>query len=94
MKILTKIKAKFYGWKKQPSREEVDQLVKHYRTEIFNDEALELLAQEDIKNLICISKYADMGRLQAIEAAFCLGYAAGKEELKNRIKKHFGMEGD
>lgn len=74
MKILTKIRS----WKKQPSRQEVDRLVKHYRTDVFNDEALELLAQEDIKNLICISRYADMGRLQAIEAAFCLGYAAGK----------------
>jgi len=63
---------------KRRTRQEINHLSEQYRTEVFSDEALELLNKEDFDNLIKVAKYADFGVWTAIEAAFCLGYKAGK----------------
>jgi len=39
--------------------------------------------KEDFDNLINVAKYADFGRSTAIQAAFCMGYDAGKDGADN-----------
>ncbi len=61
-----------------PKKAEIDRLSEHYRNMILNDKVVELITKEDFRNLINVAKYADFGRSTAIQAAFLLGYMAGK----------------
>ncbi len=79
MQIFRRIKAKIYGWGKQPGKAEAEQLSSYYRTRFFSNGALGLLTKKDFINLIHIAHYADTGITTAIKAAFCLGYHAGKD---------------
>lgn len=63
---------------KRKTVQEINRLSDYYRSEVFSNEALELLKKEDFSNLIKVSKYSDFGVWTAIEAAFCLGYKSGK----------------
>lgn len=45
---------------------------------MLNDEALELLKSKDFESLTNVAVYADLGVWTAFEAAFCMGYEAGK----------------
>lgn len=47
----------------------------------------------DFLKLLDLAEYEFLGKTKAIVYAFKVGYIAGKEELKNRIEQHFGMEG-
>lgn len=87
--MFKRIKAKIYGWKKQPTKAEIEALYQHYRKEVMNEETLEFLSKEEFSNLIDVAKYAQFGIWTAIEAAFCLGYSIGQQELKDKISKHF-----
>lgn len=82
-KSLKGMKAKIYGWKHQPSKQEVEKLSDYYRKEVFNEEALNLITRKDFANLINVAHYAAFGLWTAIEAAFCLGYKAGKGGADN-----------
>lgn len=66
----------------RPTKEEIDRLSTHYRGMILDNKAVELIKQEDYNNLIYVAKYAEFGRSTAIQAAFCLGYLAGKADGK------------
>lgn len=79
MHFFRRVKAKLYGWEKQPGKAETEQLSRYYRTNIFSRGALRFLTNTDLLNLIHIAHYADTGVTTAIKAAFCLGYNAGKE---------------
>lgn len=84
MYIGKRTKAFLKGWKNQPSKTEVDRLFNHYRNEVMDREIIDSCFEyKDLENLICVSHYADMGELTAIEAAFCLGYKAGKVGQRN-----------
>lgn len=50
----------------------------YLRGSVLNDEALGLLKSKDFESLINVAVYADLGVWTAIEAAFCMGYEAGK----------------
>lgn len=81
MYIIKRIRAAFKGkgLKNQPSKTEVERLFNYYRKDIFNKEALELFTKQDFTNLINVAHYSEMmGLATAIEAAFSLGYKAGK----------------
>lgn len=78
MRFFRRIKAKIYGWEKQPGKAKAEQLSSYYRTSFFSNEVLELFTRKDFINLIHIAHYADTGIITAIKVAFCLGYHAGK----------------
>ncbi|MCX4304076.1 MAG: hypothetical protein OSJ66_08775 [Clostridia bacterium] len=75
------------------NRQAAEELFKFYRSKI-NDDALETLTAEDFENLIRIAKGANFGTWTAIEAAFCLGFLAGENTLKEKIKNDFLKGGD
>lgn len=74
-------------FKKRPKRltkAEINCLYEHYRNMILNNKAVELITKEDYRNLIAVAKYSKLlGSSTAIQAAFCLGYKAGKGGAKN-----------
>ena len=78
MRFFRRIKAKIYGWEKQPGKAESEQLVSYYRTRFFSNDILKLFTRDDFMNLIHIAHYADTGITTSIKAAFCLGYHSGK----------------
>ena len=73
----------FHGWKKQPSRKEVNRIYNHYRNEVMSNEVInDYLSQDDFNSLVALAIYGgwNLGTWTAIQAAFCLGYEAGKAE--------------
>lgn len=62
----------------KPTQAEINGLAKHYRNMILHDKAVELITKEDYNNLLNVANYADFGKSTAIQAAFCLGFNAGK----------------
>ncbi len=92
--MFKRIKAKLYGWKKQPTKAEVEVLCQYYRNKVMDKEIINNhFESKDFMKLIHVARYAEFGIWTAIEAAFCLGYSSGQQELKNKINKHF-MKGD
>lgn len=83
MRFFRRIKAKIYGWEKQPGKAKAEQLSSYYRTRFFSNEVLELLTKDDFMNLVHIAHYTGTGVATAIKAAFCLGYNAGKGGVSN-----------
>ncbi len=81
-----RIKAFLYRWRNQPNRKEISRLVKHYEEQtakIKTGDALALMGEDNLLNLIRISRYADMGEMKVLEFAFSLGYEAGKAGREN-----------
>ena len=69
---------------KRPTKAEINCIYEHYRNMILDNKAVELITKEDYRNLIAVAKYSKLlGRSTAIQAAFCLGYKAGKGGTKN-----------
>lgn len=66
----------------KPTKAEINRLSEHYRNMILSHKEVELIPQEDYSNLLDVAKYAVFGRSTAIQAAFYLGYLAGKDALK------------
>lgn len=92
MHIVKKIKEKSKGQDNQPGKAEVERISEYYRNMILDKDKKKAIhiSSEDYKNLINISKYAEFGRSTAIQAAFCLGYAAKNEdmlEMKDKISE-------
>ncbi len=83
MYIVKRIEAFLTGRKNRPSKTEIDCLSERYRNMILNDKAVELITKEDYGNLLIIAKHAEFGKSTAIQAAFCLGYEAGKAGQQN-----------
>ncbi len=69
--------------KKKMLKEKAENLSDYYRKEVMSDEILEFLTKEEFINLTGVAKRADFGIWTAIEAAFCLGYEAGKAGQQN-----------
>ncbi len=63
---------------KRAKKKDAEQLSNRYRNMILDNESVELITSEDYDNLITVAKYAEFGRSTAIQAAFYLGYKAGK----------------
>lgn len=68
--------------KNREKKMKANTLSEHYRSNIMNNETLELLPKEEFSNLIDVAKYADFGLWTAIETAFCMGYVAGKDDAE------------
>mgnify|MGYP001105328472 CR=1 FL=1 len=78
MHIVKRIKKKLKAWRNHVDIAEVQTLSDYLRGNVLNDEALELLKSKDFESLTNVAVYADLGVWTAIEAAFCMGYEAGK----------------
>lgn len=78
---------------KKMFRKETKNVIRHYRTKVFDGNALGLIKKNDFDNLMGISSRSVLGRMTAIKAAFCLGYQAGRKELKERIANRFEKGG-
>jgi len=88
--MFRRIKARLYGWKKQPTKAEVEALYHYYRNEVMDRETIDNhFESKEFINLIHVARYAEFGLMTAIGAAFCLGYSTGQQELKDKIIKHF-----
>lgn len=57
---------------------EIINLSDQYRNMILSHKAVELMESKDFDNLVKVAKCADFGIWTAIQAAFCMGYDAGK----------------
>ena len=58
---------------------EVQSLADNLREDFLEKEdILKFLGSENFSNLVDVAKYADFGVSTAIQAAFCMGYEAGK----------------
>ncbi|MCM1225702.1 MAG: hypothetical protein NC548_65790 [Lachnospiraceae bacterium] len=79
MQIFARIMAKLCGWRKQPTQSEIKKLYDYYHNEVIDRETISShFDNKDYINLIHVARYADMGLWTAIQAAFCLGFRAGK----------------
>ena len=78
MHIVRRIKKKLKAWRNHVDIAEVQALSDYLRGSVFNDKTLELLKSKDFESLVNVALYADLGVWTAIEAAFCMGYEAGK----------------
>lgn len=78
MHIVKRIKKKLKAWRNHVDIAEVQALSDYLRGSVFNDKTLELLKSKDFESLVNVALYADLGVWTAIEAAFCMGYEAGK----------------
>ena len=78
MHIVKRIKKKMKAWRNHVDIAEVQALSDYLRGSVFNDKTLELLKSKDFESLVNVALYADLGVWTAIEAAFCMGYEAGK----------------
>ena len=57
----------------------VQSLADNFREDFLEKEdVLKFLGSENFSNLVDVAKYADFGVSTAIQAAFCMGYEAGK----------------
>lgn len=65
------------------------ELSDYFRKEVMNVEVLKLLGSKNFENLTNVALYVDFGVWTSIQTAFCMGYKAGVEALKERIGKHF-----
>lgn len=63
----------------KPTKTEIIRLSERYRNMILSHEEANLIRREDYSNLLKVGKYARLGLSTAIQAAFYLGYLAGKD---------------
>lgn len=77
------------------------ELSDYFRKKVMNVEVLKLLGGKNFENLTNVALYVDYGVWTSIQTAFCFGYKAGREQLKEEIKTHFskwldhdGKDGD
>lgn len=76
--FITRAQIKVTRWLNRPSREYLERLSCHYREDVIGEEANGLMKNDDFNKLLEVARYADFGVWTAIQAAYCLGYAAGK----------------
>lgn len=91
---MKKLKSKVYGWKKQPTQNELTKFFKDYEKKtgvVSTSHTLELLG-DDLLRLIRISRNFDCGEYGAILFSFRLGYLYGQRELSEDIRGHFEKE--
>lgn len=81
MHIIKRITQSIKAKRNHVSITEVRVLSACLRGIISNDKALELLKSNDFETLVNVALYADLGVWTAIQAAFCMGYKAGKAKL-------------
>lgn len=84
-KLLKRIKI----WKRRICMGEINLLRDNMR-EKFDHEILEHLDCNDFNDMVDVARYAEMGIFTVIQAAFCMGYQAGKQELSKTILEYFG----
>lgn len=82
MHIVKRIKKKLKAKRSHVDVKEVQALYDYLRKDILNKaDILELLKSEDFSSLVDMAVYAEPGGMAlwtAIQAAFCMGYEAGK----------------
>lgn len=67
--------------------------IRHCRRKFQVGKAFSLIGREDFKKLMQISRHSVLGRMTAIEVAFCLGYDAGGKGILERNGGHFRKGG-
>ena len=79
MHIVKRIKKKLKAKRNHVDVAEVQSLADNLREDFLEKEdILKFLGSENFSNLVDVAKYADFGVFTAIQAAFCMGYEAGK----------------
>ena len=79
MYFVKKIKKKLKAKRNHVDVAEVQSLADNLREDFLEKEdILKFLGSENFSNLVDVAKYADFGVSTAIQAAFCMGYEAGK----------------
>ena len=79
MYFVKKIKKKLKAKRNHVDVAEVQSLADNLREEFLEKEdILKFLGSENFFSLVDVAKYADFGVSTAIQAAFCMGYEAGK----------------
>lgn len=81
MHIIKRTKKKLKAWRNHADIVRVQSLADNLREDFLKKEdILKFLGSENFANLVDVAKYADLGVSTAIQAAFCMGYEAGKEK--------------
>ncbi len=79
MYIVKRIKKKLKAKRSHVDIAEVQALADNLREDFLKKEdILKFLGSENFSSLVDVAKYADFGVSTAIQAAFCMGYEAGK----------------
>ena len=79
MHIVKRIKKKLKAKRNHIDVAKVQSLADNFREDFLEKEdVLKFLGSENFSNLVDVAKYADFGVSTAIQAAFCMGYEAGK----------------
>lgn len=79
MYFVKKIKKKLKAKRNHIDVAKVQSLADNFREDFLEKEdVLKFLGSENFSNLVDVAKYADFGVSTAIQAAFCMGYEAGK----------------
>ena len=79
MHIVKRIKKKLKAKRNHIDVAKVQSLAYNFREDFLEKEdVLKFLGSENFSNLVDVAKYADFGVSTAIQAAFCMGYEAGK----------------
>lgn len=79
MYIVKRIKKKLKAKRNHVDVAEVQSLADNLHEDLLKKEdILEFLGSENFSNFVNVAKYADFGVSTAIQAAFCMGYEAGK----------------
>lgn len=84
MHIVKEIKKKLKAWRNHTDIIKVQSLADNLREDFLKKEdILKFLGSENFANLVDVAKYADFGVFTAVQAAFCMGYEAGKAGRHN-----------
>ena len=80
------------------NEEKMNKLLQKYEertAELSREKAMEMLAEGDTDDFLMLVQIADnceFGKSKAILIAFRLGYLRGKEELADKISRHFDLK--
>lgn len=83
MHIVKRIKKKLHAQRNHVDIKKTRELSNYFRKEVMNVEVLKHLGSKNFENLTNIALYVDFGVWTAIQAAFCMGYEAGKAGQHN-----------
>lgn len=84
MHIVKRIKKKLHARRNHVDIKKTQELSDYFRKEVIKAETLELLGSKNFESLANVALYAEpgiMGVWTAIQAAFCMGYKAGREKI-------------
>lgn len=72
--VLKRIKARFSGWERQPSKKEILELTDRYGNLAAGHPEIPGIMLLDLTR---ISRYADFGEMRAVKYAYALGFRDG-----------------